>query len=938
MTNSKKVIKMNRKIFFLLGLSFLAMVKIYGQGHVCETSDPFCTGSIYTFPAGTTGNAQPGAYYGCLLSQPAPAWYHMLIDNPGSITIYMYSTPQVDIDFICWGPFTDPYAPCVQGLTSNKVVDCSYSPNPTEYCDIPNGQTGEYYILLITNFSRQPCNITFSQTAGNGSTDCTILPPPVSNNGPLCVGDSLQLTAATVLNASYWWSGPNGFLSVMQNPFIPNVTLANAGDYSCVITVNGQGSDPAITSVIIYTLPSTSLISSDTTVCVGTPAYALFNFIGWGPFKIYYNDGINNFVATGLNGPRDTVFLYPTAPTTYTFTKVEDLHCDRSLLLINLDADTYPATSGSMSGTGTICAGQPADLTFNLEGTPPWSITYTINGTNPQTVAANSSPYVETVYPLTNTTYAFSNLEDIYCTGETSGQAVLTVNPSPTTNAGTDQTIPYGTATTLNGQVTGGSGDYQYSWTPADKLTNPNVQQPTTVNLNATTLFTLTGTDNSGECFSTDDILVTITGGPLGCYPAAHPPVICAGENSQLVALASGGSGTYTYAWSSNPPGFSSNLPNPTVSPTVNTTYSVVVNDGYNMMSGNATVNVHPLPVPEAGNDITIAHGTNTVLQGTASNGSGNYSYYWEPANKLQNADIANPQTVNLYSSTLFSLTVTDLTTGCPAGAPDQMTVMISGDALAVSPGVQPEEICVGESAQLFAVPGGGAGPGTYTYSWSSNNGFSSTEQNPWVTPPATGSFIYTCTVSDGYNTAQGSTALNVRQVPMTNFGSADTIVCVYDTLMLDAGNPGAEYLWSNGSSDRKIRVTSTGIGFDMQTFSVVVTNPESGCSSGDTVSVIFDFSACNGVSDNIPGNSYQIYPNPGDGTLHLVFQSGVKEAEVHVSNILGQNIWGPFEYKDSDGNGEVMINLGKQPDGVYFIHIKNDNLVLSTSKYILRR
>jgi hypothetical protein len=862
----------------------------------------------------------------------------MLIANPGSITIYMFSTPLVDIDFICWGPFADPYEPCVLGLTSNKVVDCSYSPNPTEYCDIPNGQTGEYYILLITNYSRQPCEITFSQTAGNGSTDCTILPPPVSNNGPLCIGDSLQLTAETVTNASYWWSGPAGFLSTMQNPAIPNVTMANAGDYSCVITVNGQSSDPAITTVIIYALPSTTLLSPDTTVCVGTPAYALFQFIGWGPFKIYYTDGTNNFVATNLYPPQDTVFLYPTGLTSYTFTKVEDLHCDRNLLFMDLTADTYPATSGSLSGTNTICAGQPVTLTFNLEGTPPWSITYTINGANPQTVAANSSPYMEMVYPLTNTTYAFSYLEDIHCSGQTTGEAVVTVNPSPTANAGTDQTIPYGTFTTLNGQVTGGSGNYQYSWTPANMLTNPNVEQPTTVNLNATTLFTLTGTDNTGGCFSSDDILVTITGGPLGCYPAAHPPAICAGETSQLIALASGGSGTYTYSWSSNPPGFSSDLPDPTVSPTVSTTYNVMVNDGYNTMSGNATVNVHALPVPDAGNDITIPHGTNTVLQGTASNGSGNYSYHWEPANKLQNADIANPQTLNLYSSTLFSLNVTDLTTGCVAGSPAQMTVIVSGDALAVSPSVQPEEICIGESAQLFAVPGGGAGAGTYSYIWSSNNGFSSTQQNPWITPQATGSFIYTCTISDGYNTAQGSTALNVREVPLINFGSADTVVCVYDTLVLDAGNPGAQYLWSNGSSARTIQVTSTGIGFDMQTFSVTVTNPLSGCQSGDTLSVIFDFSACNGINDINPGNSYRIYPNPGDGTLHLVFQAGLKDAEVSATNLLGENIWGPFEYKETDVNGEIIINLGKQPEGVYFIHIKNDNSVLSTAKYIFRR
>jgi hypothetical protein len=929
---------MNRKIFLMLGLSFLALVKLSGQGLMCESSEPFCTGSIYTFPAGTTGNAQPGAFYGCLSTQPAPAWYHMLIDNPGSITIYMFSTPLVDIDFICWGPFTDPYEPCVQGLTSSTVVDCSYSPNPTEYCDIPNGQTGEYYILLITNFSRQPCEITFSQTGGNGSTDCTILPPPVGNNGPLCVGDTLQLVAETVPNASYWWSGPAGFLSTMQNPVIPNVTTANAGDYSCVITVNGQSSDPAITTVIVYTLPSTSLSSPDTTVCPGTPAYAIFQFVGWGPFKIYYNDGTNDFVATGLYAPSDTVFLYPTGLTTYTFTKVADSHCDRNLLFMDLVADTYPATSGTLSGTNTICAGEPALLTFTLEGTPPWDITYTINGTNPQIVSANSSPYVVTLYPTTNTTYAFTYLEDIHCTGQTEGQAVLTVNPSPSTNAGTDQTIAYGTSTILNGMVSGGSGNYSYSWEPAIKLTNPGVQQPTTVNLSETTLFTLTGTDNVGGCYDADDILVTITGGPLGCYPAAHPPAVCAGETSQLVALATGGSGTYTYSWSSNPAGFSSTLPDPVVSPTISTIYTVMVNDGYNTMSGNATVNVHPRPIPEAGIDIEIPHGTNTTLQGTATNGSGSYAYHWEPAEKLENPNIANPKTVNLYTSTLFTLHVTDLTYDCNEGTPDQMTVIISGNALAVSPEVHPGEICIGESAQLFAVPGGGAGPGTYTYTWSSNNGFSSSQQDPWITPLATGSFTYTCLVDDQFNTAQGFATLNVVEVPFINFGSGDTIVCVYDTLTLDAGNPGSEYVWSNGSTERSIRVSTTGIGFDMRTYSVAVTNPVSGCQSENTINIIFDFSACNGINVNETGNSCLIYPNPGDGTLHLVFQPGVKEAVVSASNLLGKNVWGPFLFKDLEVNNEVVINLGKNPEGVYFIHIENNNSVTSTSKYILRR
>lgn len=126
---------------------------VKSQSQYCADSDPFCTGTTYIFPAGVnTGSAEPGANYGCLSTQPNPAWYHMKILEPGSISIQMFSTPLRDIDFILWGPFIDPVTPCVAGLTANKIVSCSYSPNPIETANIPNGQVGEYYILLITNF------------------------------------------------------------------------------------------------------------------------------------------------------------------------------------------------------------------------------------------------------------------------------------------------------------------------------------------------------------------------------------------------------------------------------------------------------------------------------------------------------------------------------------------------------------------------------------------------------------------------------------------------------------------------------------------------------------------------------------------------------------------------------------------------------------------
>ncbi|MCQ2304393.1 MAG: choice-of-anchor J domain-containing protein, partial [Bacteroidales bacterium] len=149
------------------------------QNNLCETADPFCTDNgMYEFPAGVNaGSGENGPYYDCLYTTPNPAWYYMKMSDPGDMDIYMYSTPDEDIDFCCWGPFADPTSECPNGLTSDKVVSCSYSAAPTEHCMIPaTAQTGEYYILVITNYSNSPCNINFSKVAGSGSTDCSIMP------------------------------------------------------------------------------------------------------------------------------------------------------------------------------------------------------------------------------------------------------------------------------------------------------------------------------------------------------------------------------------------------------------------------------------------------------------------------------------------------------------------------------------------------------------------------------------------------------------------------------------------------------------------------------------------------------------------------------------------------------------------------------------------
>lgn len=147
-------------------------------GDNCFSAAPFCTGTTETFPANTDEAIVDQAEFDCLLSQANPAWYYLEIATAGDIEITMTNSNSEDIDFILWGPFSDVPNGCAPGIDNTTAVeDCSYSTAATEIATVTGGVVGETYIMLITNFSNDPTDITFSQTGGTGTTDCAIVLP-----------------------------------------------------------------------------------------------------------------------------------------------------------------------------------------------------------------------------------------------------------------------------------------------------------------------------------------------------------------------------------------------------------------------------------------------------------------------------------------------------------------------------------------------------------------------------------------------------------------------------------------------------------------------------------------------------------------------------------------------------------------------------------------
>ena len=247
---------MKNIIFFTL-LIFPTL--LFGQSSNCIGAEPFCTGTTVNFPASTnsTGNFPANVFFDCLGTQPNPAFYYLQIDQPGNLTITMQSTPLVDIDFICWGPFNDPNTMC-DSLTAQYVEDCSYSTAAIESCDIINAVSGQFYILLITNYSNVNCNIDFSQTSGLGTTDCCILGDAGEDNiNPgvsICNSDPVfnmldELNGTPGLGGVWYDDNWN----IVTNSFDPSIQ--NSGIYSYIV----PGTPPPGTTI---TCPDdTSLLS-----------------------------------------------------------------------------------------------------------------------------------------------------------------------------------------------------------------------------------------------------------------------------------------------------------------------------------------------------------------------------------------------------------------------------------------------------------------------------------------------------------------------------------------------------------------------------------------------------------------------------------------------------------------------------------------------------
>jgi gliding motility-associated-like protein len=689
--------------------------------------------------------------------------------------------------------------------------------------------TANINITTAGSYSVRVTNANGCQSAPSAATVVTVnaLPatPTITAGGPItfCVGGNVILTSSA--GTSYLWS--NGAT-------IPSINITTSGTYTVKVT-NASGCQSAASAAIVVTvnaLPITPTITAGgpTTFCAG------------GNVTLTSSAGTSYLWSNGAS--TSSINITTSGSYTVKVTNVSGCQSASSVATV-VTANSLPATPTiTASGPTTFCAGGSVTLTSSASSTYLWS-----NGaTTPSINITTAGSY----------TVQVTNANG--CQSVVSAATVVTVNALPVVNAGTDTTIPNGTNTTINATVTG-TGPFTYSWSPSAQLVNALIKDPTTVNLAATTVFTLTATSLTTSCSNTDAVTITISGGALSATPTATPLTICAGANVQLHALASGGSGSYTYTWTSTPVGFTSSIADPVANPAVTTTYHIAVFDGFITVNPQVIVTVNALPASPtitASGPTTFCAGGSVTL--TSSVGT---SYLWSNG--------ATTQNINISTGGSYKVQVTNAS-GCLSAA--SAVTIVTVNVLPATPTITadgPTTFCTGGNVTLTS-------NAEASYLWS--NGASTQSINTTTS----GSYSVKVTNASGCQSAASvATVVTVNALPGTPTIIADgpTTFCTGGNVNLTSSAE-ASYLWSNGATTSSINITASG------SYTVQVTNA-SGCQSAASIVTVITVNAlpltptitASGPTTFCDGGSVTLSSSAGSNYL---WSNGANTASINIT------------------------------------------------------
>jgi gliding motility-associated-like protein len=558
--------------------------------------------------------------------------------------------------------------PCFTGIVPSDGSMTDINDGNSIFGVFPPGtfQNNVVYYVPITLYHYDPVAGNYIVNAScwdiGTVSSVTYLPPIVTNVTPDCQTNTVTVsvsggypevfggdfTASNLLPATANFvsttTGNNGSF-VIEN-------LQNGDNYSFDIT-DENGCPYPITGGPFVALPIADA-GSDAQTCI--LSYQLEAVASYGTGTWTGGPAGTTFLPNA-NDPNATVTVPTAGPYTFTWTEDNGNGC--------IASDQVEITFSLMSIPGVItdasCGNADGEIVVAPQGgVPPYSYNWTSGGNG--AVESGLGPGSTTVTVTDNTgcsldsTFVISqpitfnyvlNSEDETCFNACDGQ--IDIQPD-------------------------GIGPYNYAWTP-------NVANGNSSNALCQGNYEILVADQDG---CTQVVNVSI-GGPTEVIVQVSSDVseVCIGGTANLSSVVAGGTPPYaTYNWVANPADASLDptIPNPSVSPLVSTTYTLIVIDANGCPSAPKVITVDVLPPltldfirPLFSPDTTICPYDFATLNLNASGGDGNYSIYLLPDDVNP---IALPLDTQPLVTTTFDFMVTDGCTTPPAFASSTVTVL----------------------------------------------------------------------------------------------------------------------------------------------------------------------------------------------------------------------------------------------------------------------
>jgi gliding motility-associated-like protein len=357
-------------------------------------------------------------------------------------------------------------------------------------------------------------------------------------------------------------------------------------------------------------------------------------------------------MTTVIGNTQEILVDVPANQATYFVTVQDACGINEVVQSVTVTNQIPPAPIVTTTPNDTInCVGQTSTIiatgTFGL---PPLTYSWSSGQQTAQITVAPNGSQTENLYTVTVTDA---------CGRIATADVIVYFIPleAPVANAGDDVTVLCaGDQVTLVGSAIGGASPYSYNWIGAGSGANLNVSPE------FTTTYQLQVTDACGGISQIDLVQVIVPIYDPVVVSVPSPTSLCPGDLQTLSASVTGGTGVYTYDWSTGSLTSTTN-----VSPETSSVYTVSVVDQCGATSETSVQVIVPVygPITATATSVPVCTGVSITLgvsdvNGGAGNDPTDYTYVWSGAGNFSTVGPTGAVSVTNAEEGIYTVQVID--------------------------------------------------------------------------------------------------------------------------------------------------------------------------------------------------------------------------------------------------------------------------------------